>query len=197
MLNDQVNQTLEKIQKAKDGSAPLTVDKQIAQYKCVYAKLSQIEDLKQKLAVDALCYVQSIGDEISAAMDAADDAAKALELSGAEPYTLAEVSKPTFTSADAKSVLWANIITETNDIVLTGIINWPSHLSSLFADGYTGVGAYKSISVLLYDKISDTDVRKGWWLNEDFDSPFQKNFCPESVCWMLQCCRERRNTESL
>lgn len=103
--------------------------------------------------------------------DAAADAAKALEISGAEPYTLAEVSKPTFTSADAKSVLWANIITETNDIVLTGIINWPSHLSSLFADGYTGVGAYKSISVLLYDKISDTDVRKGWWLNEDFDSP--------------------------
>jgi hypothetical protein len=103
--------------------------------------------------------------------EAAADAAKALEVSGAEPYTLEDVSKPTFTSADAKSVLWANIITETNDVVQTGIINWPSHLSSLFSDGYTGVGAFKSISTLLYDEIPATDVRKGWWLNEDFDSP--------------------------
>ncbi|MBQ7387863.1 MAG: RagB/SusD family nutrient uptake outer membrane protein [Paludibacteraceae bacterium] len=103
--------------------------------------------------------------------EAAADAKQALEVSGATPYTLAEVSKPTFTSADANSVLWANIITETNDVVTSGIINWPSHVSSLFSDGYTGVGAYKSISVLLYNKIADTDVRKGWWLNEEFDSP--------------------------
>lgn len=75
MLSDQVKQALGTIQKSKDGSIPLTADKQMAQYKRVYAKLSQIEDLKQKLAVDALCYIQSIGDEIGAAMDAANDAA--------------------------------------------------------------------------------------------------------------------------
>lgn len=75
MLSDQVKQTLETIQKAKDGSAPLSAEKQMVQYKRVYAKLSQIEDLKQKLAVDALCYVQGIGEEICAAMDAADNAA--------------------------------------------------------------------------------------------------------------------------
>ncbi len=103
--------------------------------------------------------------------EAAADADQALTLSGATPYTMEDVSKPTFTSADAKSVLWANIVTENNDIVKTGIINWPSHLSSLFSDGYTGVGVSKNISVLLYDKIADTDVRKGWWLNDKLESP--------------------------
>ena len=75
MLEDQVKQTLDKLRKAKAGTAPMTAEKQMTQYKRVYAKLSQIENLKQKLAVDALCYVQSIGEEIGAAMDAADNAA--------------------------------------------------------------------------------------------------------------------------
>lgn len=75
MLEDQVKQSLDKLRKAKDGTSSMTAEKQMTQYKRVYAKLSQIENLKQKLAVDALCYVQSIGEEIGAAMDAADNAA--------------------------------------------------------------------------------------------------------------------------
>ena len=75
MLEDQIKQTLDKLRQAKDGNSSMTAEKQMTQYKRVYAKLSQIENLKQKLAVDALCYVQSIGEEIGAAMDAADDAA--------------------------------------------------------------------------------------------------------------------------
>jgi len=75
MLEDQIKQTLDKLRQAKDGTSSMTAEKQMTQYKRVYAKLSQIENLKQKLAVDALCYVQSIGEEIGAAMDAADDAA--------------------------------------------------------------------------------------------------------------------------
>ena len=76
MLEDQVKQTLDKLRKAKDGTAPMTAQKQMEQYKRVCAKLSQIEDLKQKLAVDALCHIQSIGDEISSAIDAAENAAE-------------------------------------------------------------------------------------------------------------------------
>ena len=102
---------------------------------------------------------------------AAQDAAAAIQVSGAQPYTLAEVSKPTFCHAEAKSVIWANIIVESNDVVQTGIINWPSHMSSLYVDGYTGVGTYRSISSDLYSKIPTTDVRKGWWLNENLQSP--------------------------
>ena len=106
---------------------------------------------------------------------AADDAAKAIALSGAQPYTRAEVSQPTFCSATANSVIWANIIVESNDIVQSGIVNWPSHMSSLFTDGYTGAGAYRSIASALYDQIPATDVRHGWWLDENLSSPLLEN----------------------
>ena len=106
---------------------------------------------------------------------AADDAAKAIALSGAQPYTRAEVSQPTFCSATANSVIWANIIVESNDIVQSGVVNWPSHMSSLFTDGYTGVGAYRSIASALYDQIPATDVRHGWWLDENLSSPLLEN----------------------
>ena len=46
--------------------------------------------------------------------DAANDAAKALELSGATPYSIAEVSVPSFNN-DAHSWIWGAIITTNND----------------------------------------------------------------------------------
>ncbi len=102
---------------------------------------------------------------------AAIDADSALILSGATPLDIVEAAKPGFAEANTHNVLWANIIVETNDIVQTGIINWPSHLSTFYGDGYTGVGATRFISDALYDQISATDVRKGWWLNEKLQSP--------------------------
>lgn len=103
--------------------------------------------------------------------DAAKDAEKALDLSGATPLTIDEANEPGFADADQHNVLWANIIVETNDVVKTGIVNWPSHMSIFFMDGYTSVGATRSISSALYSEISATDVRKGWWLNEQLESP--------------------------
>ena len=103
--------------------------------------------------------------------DAAKDAEEALKIGKAEVYTLEEVSKPTFNSAKAASVMWANIIVPDNDVVKSGIVNWPSHMCSFSGNGYTGVGAYRFISRLLYQQIPRTDVRKGWWLNEDSESP--------------------------
>ena len=102
---------------------------------------------------------------------AASDADKALQLSGATPLTMDEASLPGFSMASAHNVLWANIVVETNDIVQTGIINWPSHMSSWYGDGYTGVGATRSISSALFNDITPTDVRKGWWLDENLNSP--------------------------
>jgi len=103
--------------------------------------------------------------------EAAADADKALQLSGATPLSIAEAGVPGFASANAHNVLWANIVVETNDIVQTGIINWPSHMSTFYGDGYTGVGARRFIANGLYAQISASDVRKGWWLNEDLESP--------------------------
>jgi len=103
--------------------------------------------------------------------EAAADADKALTLSGATPLSIDEAAVPGFASAAADNVLWANIVVETNDIVQTGIVNWPSHMSSFYTDGYTGVGATRWIASDLFDEIPATDVRKGWWLDENLNSP--------------------------
>ena len=85
-------------------------------------------------------------------------------------YTsLAEVSTPTFNSATANSWLWGVMITPDNDVVQTGIINWPSHLCSFTGNGYTsGVpDGYRKVNTDLYDQIPDTDIRKQWFLSPD------------------------------
>jgi hypothetical protein len=102
--------------------------------------------------------------------EAAADADSALRISGATPYTLAQASTPLFYDANDKNVLWANIVTENNDIVVSGIINAPSHLCSFYTDGYVGVGVWKKINKPLYDKIPRNDIRKQWWLNENLES---------------------------
>jgi len=103
--------------------------------------------------------------------EAAVDADSALVISGATPYTKAMVSAPAFWNAADNTVIWANIITDNNDIVTSGIVNMPSHLCSFFTDGYVGVGVWKKINQPLFDKISSTDVRKGWWLDANKQSP--------------------------
>jgi hypothetical protein len=102
--------------------------------------------------------------------EAAIDADSALVRTGVSPYTLEEVSVPAFWNANDKTVMWANIITETNGIVLTSIVNMPSHLCTFYTNGYIGVGAWKKINKPLYDRIPATDIRKQWWLNEDEES---------------------------
>lgn len=106
--------------------------------------------------------------------DAAKDAEKAM--AGGSPQSLAEVSKPTFNSASANSWLWAVMITPDNDVVTTGIINWPSHLCSLTGNGYTTLtGAWRYVSDKLYDQISETDIRKQWFVSPDTTSTLIDN----------------------
>lgn len=107
--------------------------------------------------------------------EAAADAEQCLALSAATPYSLTDVSKPNFCAAEAGSVIWANIISESNDIVKSSIVNWPSHLCTFYTDGYTGVGATRSITKALYTRIPNGDVRKGWWLNANGESALLNN----------------------
>ncbi len=102
--------------------------------------------------------------------EAASDAQKALNLNGATPYSIAEVSVPTFTSQDEHAWMWCIKISETDDVVQSGILNWPSHMGSLNY-GYASVGAWRRINKALYNSIPATDVRKGWFLNEECTSP--------------------------
>lgn len=106
--------------------------------------------------------------------DAVSDAEQALKLSGARPYTINEVSVPSFNQV-ADSWIWGIVITPEDGVVKTGIINWPSHLCSLTGNGYTtGTGAnvaYKRINSTLYAKMNPSDIRRGWWVDENLQSP--------------------------
>lgn len=106
--------------------------------------------------------------------DAAKDAEKAIQ--GGMPQTLQEVSSPTFNSASASSWLWGVMVSPDNDVVTTGIINWPSHLCSLTGNGYTTLtGAWRYVSSELYNQIPDTDIRKQWFISPDKTSALVDN----------------------
>jgi len=99
--------------------------------------------------------------------DAASDADQAITLAAKEkvtPLTMAEAAKPGF--YDAADWMWGVIVDETDDVVTSGIVNWISHMGSLNY-GYGSYAGGRQISKSLYNSISDTDVRKGWWTNAD------------------------------
>lgn len=98
--------------------------------------------------------------------EAASDAQNALTLSGATPYTLSEVSVPNINDLNHNAWIWGVLIEETDRVVTSGIVNWPSHMGS-FNYGYASVGAWRMINKKLYNSIPQTDVRKGWFLDEN------------------------------
>ncbi len=102
--------------------------------------------------------------------EAAADAQSAISNFSGRPYTMAEVSVPTFTSIDDAAWMWGVAIAETDRVVTSGIINFPSHMGS-FNYGYCQYGGWRWINYKLYTSIPDTDVRKGWWLDENYTSP--------------------------
>lgn len=100
--------------------------------------------------------------------EAAADAQAAINGSGA-PYSIAEVSTPGFNDLDDHSWMWGIAIAETDRVVTSGIVNFPSQMGSLNY-GYASVGAWRMISKKLFNSIPDTDVRKGWWLDANGES---------------------------
>lgn len=100
---------------------------------------------------------------------AAEDAAKAME--GYTPASIDEVSTPTFTDMSEHNWMWAIDITD--DIVAEdGYPTSCSWIGSFSGNSYSaGTGCYACCNVLLYNKIPSTDVRKGWWVDENLHSP--------------------------
>lgn len=97
--------------------------------------------------------------------EAASDAADAISSSDAVPTGLAEANKPAFMSSSEKNWMWGIIITETDRVVTSGIVNWISHMGS-FNYGYANFSGGRQINKALYQSISDSDVRKGWWTDQ-------------------------------
>lgn len=100
--------------------------------------------------------------------EAVADADAAMQ--GYTPASIAEVSKPAFCNIEEHNWIWGiNITTE-----MAGIDGAPTSSSWICAfsgDGYAPYINPPFINVLLYNKIPDTDVRKGWWLNAEGQSP--------------------------
>ena len=100
---------------------------------------------------------------------AAADAQNVIDAGVARPYTRDEVSRPTFNDINDPAWLWG-INADTADAVAMGFANWPSHMCT-FSYGYTMYGAWRMVSQSLYKSIPSTDVRKGWFLNDQGTSP--------------------------
>ena len=101
--------------------------------------------------------------------EAAADAEKAMQ--GYEPASIAEVSVPTFCDMEEHNWIWAIDITD-DQANYYGYATAPSWLSVFSGDGYgVSCGTTAMINKLLWDKIPATDVRKGWWIDENLHSP--------------------------
>ena len=100
---------------------------------------------------------------------AASDAAAAME--GYETYSIAEVSEPKFYDLADHNWIWGISITpEIAEVFKYGTsASWINAFS-----GYSysaGTQNTPCINILLWNKIPETDVRKGWWLDGSKHSP--------------------------
>lgn len=108
--------------------------------------------------------------------EAAADATKALELCtgdcDGQPAKIEEVSQPAFCDIDIDSSHnWMWGINMTGTQINGEYASWPSWIGSFSGDAYsTGAAVYYCINSMLYNKIPKTDVRKGWWVDENLHS---------------------------
>lgn len=108
--------------------------------------------------------------------EAASDASKAAE--GYMPASIEEVSGPSFYDINEHNWIWGYDMT-TDVALINPYATSSAWIRSFSGDGYSaGTQVYSCINRLLYDKIPDSDVRKGWWVNEELDSPLL-----EKVTW--------------
>ena len=100
---------------------------------------------------------------------AAADAEKAA--AGYTPASIAEVSTPSFMDISEHNWIWGYDMTadEAKAFKYATTSSW---LRSFSSWAYAaGTATYTCINKILYDKIEATDVRKGWWVDENLYSP--------------------------
>ncbi len=100
--------------------------------------------------------------------EAAEDAQYVIQNSGCTPYTIAQVSKPSFWDASDNSWLFA-IDIESGEV--GNLHCWPGHFVTFYEGGYAGVAVFRCINKALFESIPASDVRKGWWCDANGESP--------------------------
>lgn len=99
--------------------------------------------------------------------EAAADAEKAMQ--GYVPASRNEVATPGFCDINDHNWMWGIDITSAQ--ALDYYATSSSWVSSFAASSYTaGTQCYAFINKLLFDKISSTDIRKGWWVDANLHS---------------------------
>lgn len=98
--------------------------------------------------------------------EAAADAQAAIKNFSGKPMSMDTASHPGLSSINETNWMWGIAIAETDRVVTSGIVNWPSHMGSLNY-GYASVGAWRMCNVALFNSISRTDVRRNWFLDVD------------------------------
>ncbi len=100
---------------------------------------------------------------------AASDAAMAAE--GYSPASMEEVSKPFLYDIDEHNWIWGYDM-QTDVAMQNPYATTSAWLRSFSGDGYSaGTQVYSCCNSMLFDKIPSTDVRKGWWVDENLESP--------------------------
>jgi len=98
-----------------------------------------------------------------------DDAVAAAD--GYTPATIADVSKPAFYDIAETNWIWGYDMTTANALNYR-YATTSSWLRSFSAWSYSAaVDCYTCINKLLWNLIPETDVRKGWWVDENLESP--------------------------
>ena len=101
--------------------------------------------------------------------EAAADAAKAAE--GYTPATMEQVSHPFFKDINEANWLWGYDMTETTAATYP-MATSSSWIRSFSAMSYSAAcQVYSLCNNILYNKIPASDVRKGWWVDENLESP--------------------------
>lgn len=120
--------------------------------------------------------------------EAASDAAKAAE--GYSPATIEEVSVPSFYDISDHNWIWGYDMTVDQAQRNTAATS-SAWIRSLSGDSYSAaVQVYSRCNTLLYNKIPATDVRKGWWVDEDLYSPLL-----DKISWNGKSGKELSNLE--
>ncbi|MCM1337312.1 MAG: RagB/SusD family nutrient uptake outer membrane protein [Candidatus Amulumruptor caecigallinarius] len=107
--------------------------------------------------------------------EAAADADMAIRLFDGAPASAAEVARPTFKEMNERNWMWGIHPAANSRAVSSGIVNWPSHICSLYSHSYASLVPRK-INRALFDRIPSTDVRRGWWLDKNGRS---ENLAPD------------------
>ena len=107
--------------------------------------------------------------EWAKAADYADQAIQSAQAEGIRIATISEVSTPAFCNIKEPNWIWGYDMT--TSMAKEQYATSPSWLGSFSASSYSaGVGCYAMINSMLWNKISATDIRKQWWVDENLHS---------------------------